>query len=60
MDANCFYDIFFNMKLKFDREVRKSIVDELKKVSNFGGAGLGFMGYSSNSPAILLGRLSGG
>ena len=43
------------MKLKFDREVRKSIADELKKISNFGGVGLGFMGYSSNSPVILLG-----
>jgi hypothetical protein len=45
----------FYMKLKFDREVRKSIADELKKISNFGGVGLGFMGYSSNSPVILLG-----
>ena len=43
------------MKLKFDREVRKSIAEELKKISNFGGVGLGFMGYSSNSPVILLG-----
>jgi hypothetical protein len=29
----------FYMKLKFDREVRKSIADELKKISNFGGVG---------------------
>jgi len=43
------------MKLKFDREVRRSIADELKKISNLGGVGLGFMGYSSNSPVILLG-----
>jgi hypothetical protein len=31
------------------------VVFLLKKISNFGGVGLGFMGYSSNSPVILLG-----
>jgi hypothetical protein len=42
------------MKLKFNRDVRKSIAEELKKLSNFGGVGLGFMGYSNNSPTVLL------
>jgi len=42
------------MKLKFNREVRKSIADELKKVSTFGGIGLGVLGYSINAPLILL------
>ena len=42
------------MKLKFNKDVRKSIAEELKKVSNFGGVGLGFMGYSNNSPTVLL------
>ena len=44
-----------NMKLKFNKDVRKSIAEELKKISNFGGLGLGFMGYSNNSPTVLLG-----
>jgi hypothetical protein len=43
------------MKLKFNKDVRKSIAEELKKISNFGGMGLGFMGYSNNSPTVLLG-----
>ncbi len=43
------------MKLKFNREVRKSIADELKKVSTFGGIGLGVLGYSLNAPVLLLG-----
>ncbi len=30
------------MKLKFNREVRKSIADEVKKVSALGGVGLVF------------------
>jgi hypothetical protein len=29
------------MKLKFNRGVRKSIAEELKKISSFGGVGLG-------------------
>ena len=44
-----------NMKLKFNRDVRKSIADELKKVSTFGGIGLGVLGYSINAPLLLLG-----
>ena len=42
------------MKLRFSREARKSIADELKKVSTFGGIGLGVLGYSINAPIILL------
>ncbi len=42
------------MKLSFNRDVRKSIAEELKKVSTFGGIGLGFLGYSTNTPMILL------
>lgn len=43
------------MKLRFNREVRKSIADELKKVSSLGGIGLGVLGYSINAPIVLLG-----
>lgn len=43
------------MKLKFNRDVRKSIADELKKVSTFGGIALGLLGYSINAPIVLLG-----
>jgi hypothetical protein len=43
------------MKLRFNAEVRKSIVAELKKVSTFGGIGLGVLGYSTNDPIMLLG-----
>lgn len=43
------------MKLRFNRDVRKSIADELKKVSTFGGIGLGILGYSMNNPAVLFG-----
>ena len=42
------------MKLKFNCDVRKSIAEELKKISSFGGVGLGYIGYSNNSPAVLL------
>jgi hypothetical protein len=42
------------MKLKFNRDVRKSIAEELKKISSFGGVGLGYIGYSNNSPTVLL------
>ena len=42
-------------KLRFNREVRKSIADELKKISMFGGIGLGVLGYSINAPLVLLG-----
>jgi hypothetical protein len=43
------------MKIRFNRDVRKSIADELKKVSTFGGIGLGVLGYSTNDPIMLLG-----
>jgi len=42
------------MKLRFNREVRKSIADELKKVSTLGGIGLGVLGYSISAPVVLL------
>ncbi len=42
------------MKFRFNREVRKSSADELKKVSTFVGMGLGVLGYSINAPLILL------
>jgi len=40
---------------KFNREVRKSVADELKKISTFGGIGLGVLGYSMTDPLIMLG-----
>ena len=43
------------MRLKFSREVRKSIADELKRISTFGGLGLGVLGYSMTNPLIMLG-----
>jgi hypothetical protein len=43
------------MKLRFNREVRKFIADELKKVSTLGGIGLGVLGYSISAPVVLLG-----
>jgi hypothetical protein len=43
------------MRLKFSREVRKSIADELKRISTFGGIGLGVLGYSMTNPLIMLG-----
>jgi len=43
------------MRLKFSREVRKSIADELKKISTFGGIGLGVLGYSMTNSLIMLG-----
>ena len=43
------------MKLKFNREVRKSVADELKKISTFGGIGLGVLGYSLTDSLIILG-----
>lgn len=42
------------MKLKFDRDARLSLATEIKKVSTFGGIGLGFFGYTENSPLLLL------
>ena len=49
------FDRLQKMKLRFNREVRKSIADELKKVSTFGGIALGVLGYSINAPIVLLG-----
>jgi len=43
------------MRLKFSREVRKSIADELKKISTFGGIALGVLGYSMTNPLFVLG-----
>ncbi|MDE2129514.1 MAG: hypothetical protein ACYCSR_08955 [Thiomonas sp.] len=43
------------MKLRFNKEVRKSIAEELKKVSTFGGIGLGVLGYSTRAPLMLFG-----
>jgi len=43
------------MKLSFNKDVRKSVADELKKVSTFGGVGVGILGYSINSPAVMVG-----
>jgi len=42
------------MKFRFNREVRKSIAEELKRISTFGGIGLGLLGYSMNAPLIFL------
>ena len=42
------------MKLRFNQTVRKSIADELKKVSTIGGIGLGVLGYSINQPVALV------
>lgn len=46
------------MKLRFNQNVRKSIADELKKVSTFGGIGLGVLGYSTNDPLMLFGAFA--
>ena len=43
------------MRLRFNRDVRQSIAEELKKASTYGGIGLGLLGYSLNTPAVLLG-----
>jgi len=48
------------MRLKFNREVRKSIADELKKISTFGGIGLGVLGYSMTNPLSCWARSLGG
>jgi len=44
-----------SMKLRFNKDVRGSVAEELKKISTYGGLGLGVLGYSNNSPAIVLG-----
>jgi hypothetical protein len=38
-----------NIKPEFDPKVRKSIAEELKKISSFGGIGLGFMGSQATA-----------
>jgi len=38
LKSNHYFE-FVPMKLKFNRDVRKSIAEELKKVSSFGGVG---------------------
>jgi hypothetical protein len=43
------------MKLRFNKEVRSSIVEELKKASTYGGIGLGLLGYSMNQSVVMLG-----
>ena len=43
------------MRVRFNRDVRKSIAEELKKVSTFGGIALGVLGYSMNEPFVMLG-----
>ncbi|MFH0344371.1 MAG: hypothetical protein ACHBNF_20135 [Chromatiales bacterium] len=43
------------MKLRFNKEVRQSVAEELKKISTYGGLGLGLLGYSQSNGAILLG-----
>ncbi|MGH8553611.1 MAG: hypothetical protein ACRERS_09985 [Methylococcales bacterium] len=43
------------MKLSFSKDVRKSIAEELKKISTYGGLGLGVLGYSNNNATIVFG-----
>ena len=43
------------MRLRFNYDVRRSVAEELKKASTYGGIGLGLLGYSLNTPAVLLG-----
>ena len=42
------------MRLRFNKDVRASIADELKKASTLGGIGLGLLGYSLRRPSVLL------
>jgi len=42
------------MRLRFNKDVRTSIADELKKASTLGGIGLGVLGYSMRRPTVLL------
>ncbi len=48
------------MRLRFNKDVRKSVAEELKKVSTYGGLGLGLLGYSRDNAAILLGAFNFG
>lgn len=43
------------MRLRFNRDVRKSIADEIKKASIYGGIGLGALGYQITSALMILG-----
>ena len=40
--------------MRFNKEVRTSVADELKKASTLGGVALGVLGYSMNRPLVLL------
>ncbi|MHB8254981.1 MAG: hypothetical protein ACYDEV_15115 [Acidiferrobacter sp.] len=42
------------MRLRFNKEARTSIAEELKKASTLGGIALGLLGYSMNRPTVLL------
>ena len=46
------------MKLRFNKDVRYSVAEELKKISTYGGLGLGVLGYSSNNAAIVFGAFA--
>ena len=46
------------MKLRFNKDVRNSVAEELKKISTYGGLGLGVLGYSSNNVAIVFGAFA--
>lgn len=43
------------MKLRFNKEVRRTIAAELRRVSTFGGIAIGVLGYSTNEPVVVLG-----
>jgi hypothetical protein len=43
------------MRMRFNADVRRTIAEERRNVFTFGGIGLGVLGYSSNTPVILLG-----
>jgi len=46
------------VRLRFNSDVRRSVAEELKKASTYGGIGLGLLGYSLNTPAVLLGAFA--
>jgi hypothetical protein len=48
----------YSMKLRFNKDVRNSVAEELKKISTYGGLGLGVLGYSSNNVAIVFGAFA--
>jgi hypothetical protein len=45
---------FYFMKFKFNKEARASFASEIKKVSTYGLAALGLLGYSSKSGWVLF------